>query len=80
MPMVSMTMIWNIPWVNLAVVCSATQSEIPSSKPPNYQKYEIKPKLHGNVLKNVSKAAGNHMKYYGDKERKDNKIDKAAVL
>lgn len=51
----------------LVVLHTSTQLERTSSKPPNYFKYEIKAKLHGNML------AGNHMKYYGDKERKDYK-------
>lgn len=50
MPMVNMTMILNIPWINLVVLCSSTESERPTSKPSNYCKYEIKGKLHGNML------------------------------
>lgn len=47
-------------------------------------KYEIKGKLHGNML--ILKEAGNPMKYYGKKkekkkkERKYYKTDKAVVV
>lgn len=44
-------------------------------------KYEIKGKLHGNML--ILKEAGNPMKYYGKKKKKERKYyktDKAAVV
>lgn len=50
MPMVSMIMVWNIPWINPVVLCTSAQSERQSPQFSNYCKYESKAKLHGNMV------------------------------
>lgn len=42
MPMVNMTMIWNLPWIKPVVLCTSTQSERPSSKTPIIEYMKLK--------------------------------------